>query len=83
MTLPCPHELRRRMHMDEPGAQVELTEREDGVIEMRLHMAVPVNQRWFWTEEWQALEREAESDIAAGRVTHFEDAEAFLKAMPD
>lgn len=81
--LALPRELRRRMHMDEPGAQLELTEREDGVIEMRPQMAVPVNQRWFWTEDWQAREREAESDIAAGRITNFADAEEFLKALPD
>jgi bifunctional DNA-binding transcriptional regulator/antitoxin component of YhaV-PrlF toxin-antitoxin module len=78
-----PSELRKRMHLDEPGAQLELTEREDGVIEVRAQMAVPVAQRWFWTEQWQQREREAEADVAAGRVTQFEDAESFLDALPD
>ena len=28
-----PTELRRRLHLDEPGAQLEVTERPDGVVE--------------------------------------------------
>lgn len=78
-----PRELRKRLHLDEPGAQLEVTEREDGVIEMRALMAVPVTQSWFWTEEWQEREREADADVAAGRVTRFEDAESLLDALPD
>jgi hypothetical protein len=35
-------------------------------------------QRWFWSERWQRLEREADDDIAAGRITTFEDVESFL-----
>ena len=27
------------------------------------------DQKWWWTEEWQAGEREAEADIQAGRVS--------------
>ena len=41
-------------------------------------LPVPADQRWFWTERWQAMEREADEDIAAGRVLEFEDADAFL-----
>ncbi len=29
---------------------------------------VAEDQKWWWTEEWQAGEREAEADIQAGRV---------------
>ncbi len=32
-------------------------------------MAIPKNQAWFWTKEWQAMEKEADEDIAAGRVS--------------
>jgi hypothetical protein len=35
-------------------------------------------QRWFWSERWQRLEREADDDIAAGRIATFEDVESFL-----
>ena len=78
-----PRELRERMHLDDPGAQIELIEREDEVIEMRPQMAVPGSQRWFWTTQWQARERAAEEDVSQDRLTRFDDAESFLDALPD
>lgn len=78
-----PRELRKRLHLDAPGAQVELTEREDGVIELRAQMAVPVTQSWFWSEDWQQREREAQADLSAGRYTTYEDVGSFLDALPD
>jgi hypothetical protein len=41
------------------------------------------DQAWFWTPEWQAKEREADADIAAGRVTRFESDEEFLRALDE
>jgi len=35
------------------------------------------SQAWFWTDEWQASEREAEADAAAGRVEFFGSSEEF------
>ena len=40
---------------------------------------VPKDQLWFWTSEWQKKEREADEDIAAGRLTEFESVEDLLK----
>jgi bifunctional DNA-binding transcriptional regulator/antitoxin component of YhaV-PrlF toxin-antitoxin module len=77
-TIALPAELRRRHHLDEPGAQVHIVEREDGTIELQPMLPVPADQRWFWTERWQAMEREADEDIAAGRVVTFDDIDAFL-----
>ncbi len=68
-TVALPADLRRRLHLDEPGAQVQIVERDDGVVELRPLLPLPADQRWFWTERWQAMEREADEDIAAGRVT--------------
>ncbi len=36
------------------------------------------DQWWFWTPEWQAGEREADADLAAGRFQRFDSDEAFL-----
>jgi len=41
-TIAIPPEVRRRFGLDRPGAQVELVEREDGVIELRPHVPMPV-----------------------------------------
>jgi len=38
-------------------------------------------QAWFWTPEWQQMEKEADEDIAAGRVESFESGEAFLDVL--
>ena len=56
-----PTELRRRLHLDEPGAQVEILERDDGVLELRAALPVPADQAWFWTERWQLREREVDA----------------------
>lgn len=68
-TVALPADLRRRLHLDEPGAQVQIVERDDGIVELRPLLPIPADQRWFWTERWQAMEREADEDIATGRVT--------------
>jgi antitoxin MazE len=73
-----PAELRERLHGNEPGTQIEVTEIRPGVFEIRAVVPVPADQTWFWTERWQAMEREADDDVAAGRVRHFESADAFL-----
>lgn len=77
-TIAIPADIRKRHHLDEPGAQVELVEREDGVIELRPQLPHPAEQQWFWTERWQRMEREADADITAGRVTTHESGKDFL-----
>jgi hypothetical protein len=39
------------------------------------------SQAWFWTEEWQAGEREVDANIAAGNLIHFASDEDFLAAL--
>jgi bifunctional DNA-binding transcriptional regulator/antitoxin component of YhaV-PrlF toxin-antitoxin module len=77
-TVALPAELRRKYRLDEPGAQLEVTERDDGVIELRPTLPVPVDVMWFWSEGHQAAEREAEDDLAAGRFRTFDDADSLL-----
>ena len=73
-----PADLRQRLHLDEPGAQVEITERPDGVLELRPALPVPADQAWFWTEQWQQREREVDEQIAAGRATVHDSADDLL-----
>jgi bifunctional DNA-binding transcriptional regulator/antitoxin component of YhaV-PrlF toxin-antitoxin module len=80
-TLALPAELRKRHHLDEPGAQVRVVEREDGVIELHPLAAIPADQRWFWTERWQRMERKADDDIAAGRVRAYNGVEDLLDSL--
>jgi hypothetical protein len=55
------------------GAAVLLEEITDGRIDPE--------QAWFWTREWQEKEREADEDVAAGRVTSYESDDQFLGAL--
>ena len=72
-----PSAIRRHFGLDQPGAQVEVIER-DGEIVLRPHVAVPAEQAWFWTERWQQMEREADDAIAARRVTVNDDVDDLL-----
>ena len=57
------------------GAAILLGEISDGRIDP--------DQAWFWTREWQGREREADDDLAAGRVTPYESDEEFLAALDE
>lgn len=81
--LTLPAELRRRYHLDEPGAQVSLVETEDGHIELIPLVAIPADQQWFWTERWQKMEREVDDAVAAGETEVFDDAESFLANLDE
>lgn len=80
-TIALPSELRQRHHLDDAGAQVRLVERPDGVIELHPMIAVPADQVWFWSDRWQAMEREAEADVGAGRVTAHSGVDDLLEAL--
>jgi len=41
------------------------------------------DQAYFWTKEWQAGEREADEDIAAGRVETFDTMDDLLADLMD
>ena len=77
-TIALPAGLRRRLHLDEPGAQVAISERDDGVIELRPALPVPADQRWFWTDRWQAMEREVDGHLRAGRVVLLDGLDALF-----
>lgn len=67
-TVTIPKEVRGELG---ENALFEAVRREDGVIELRPKIAIDASQAWFWTERWQQMEREADEDIAAGRVKTF------------
>ena len=45
---------------------------------LREALATAEDQAWFWTEEWQAGEREAEADLVAGRYETFDTMEDLI-----
>jgi len=79
--LALPSDVRARHGLDRPGAQVEVVERDDGVIELHPHLPVPADQAWFWSARWQQLEREVNERVDRGDVETFEDSADFLDAL--
>ena len=81
--LSLPADLRKRMHMDEPGAQIEILERDGGVLELRTVLPVPAAEKWFWDERWQVGELAVDEHVSGGRETFYENDEDFLASLPD
>ena len=42
---------------------------ETGNVTLTPQVTIDRDQAWYWTPEWQKGEREADEDIAAGRVS--------------
>lgn len=38
-------------------------------------------QAWFWTPEWQAGEREADAQLAAGKSENYQSGADFMAAL--
>lgn len=65
-----PKSILDRFNLDE-GDTLELSVNENGDIVVIPMVQVPASQRWFWTEEWQKDEREADENIRTGNVKSF------------
>lgn len=74
-----PRAIRDAARLSE-GDLVEVVLTDEGIL-LRPKKVVDATQAWFWTPEWQAGEREASEDIAAGQVEVFEDDESFLASL--
>jgi hypothetical protein len=53
----------------------------DGAAVLLEEIANDPDQAGFWTRGWQAREREADADLAAGRVDRYESDEDLLDAL--
>src|SRR5437870_13709803 len=74
-----PEEIRAAAHLEE-GDLLEAEITDEGIL-LRPQKVIDATQAWFWTPEWQAGEREADADLAAGRGETFGSGEEFLKAL--
>jgi antitoxin PrlF len=72
-----PAEIRDALGVNE-GDDVLFFSDEQGRVMIARAQIIPPEQAWFWTKRWQELEREAQADIDAGRVSEFEKVEQAL-----
>ena len=77
--LTIPAAVRRAARLAE-GDPVYVTMTEEGIL-LKPQKLVDATQAWFWESSWQAREREADEDLAAGRTTRHGSSEEFLTAL--
>lgn len=77
ITLPL--KVRQALHVEE-GDDVAFVI-EDGQVVIRGLKSIPAEQEWFWTNAWQAGEREASEQLADNKGSIFGDSEAFLDSL--
>jgi antitoxin PrlF len=75
--LTLPDDIRRALHIGE-GDEVEFSLHDDGTVTVRGFVSIRTDQAWFFTPEWLAGEQEADNEIAAGRGTVHESADAMF-----
>ena len=71
-----PAALRRAAGI-EVGDYLEVQVVDDRLV-LSPKQVIDKSQAYFWTEAWQAGEREAQDDLAAGRVARFKTLEALI-----
>jgi AbrB family looped-hinge helix DNA binding protein len=74
-----PREVREALHVDE-GDDIAFVV-EGGHVTMRGLKSIPADQAWFWSDDWQAGEREASGQLARAEGSVFEDGPAFLDSL--
>jgi AbrB family looped-hinge helix DNA binding protein len=80
--LTLPATVRQALHIEE-GDEVEFQVTASGEVVLRGLTTIPADQRWFWTEQWQAGEREASEQIARGEVTIHDSVDDMFAHLTD
>ena len=75
-----PSEVRRRMRASEGDVFVAEVRTPDEIV-LRKKSLVDSSQVYFWTDDWQRGEREAQEDIRRGRVKRFRSAKALISDL--
>lgn len=70
-----------KKHMPLEDGEILQVQVEDGKIILVPMKLIPAEQAWFWTSEWQKGEKEAEKDIAAGKIKSFDNIDDLLEDL--
>jgi AbrB family looped-hinge helix DNA binding protein len=74
-----PEDIRAAARLEEGDLlDAELTD--EGIL-LRPRKVIDATQAWFWSPEWQQGEREAEADLAAGRIETVASGEEMISAL--
>jgi len=75
-----PPEIRSLLGVGE-GDDLIFSTDENGHVVISRAQVIPPEQAWFWSERWQKLEREAQEDLANGRLTEYGDLSSVLNSL--
>ncbi|MBI5142569.1 MAG: AbrB/MazE/SpoVT family DNA-binding domain-containing protein [Nitrospirae bacterium] len=76
-----PDDVRKSLRV-EIGDTLDIVEK-DGVLIVKPVIVVDKAQAYFWSEEWQTGEKEAEAAKKAGDLKEFDDAAGAIKWLRD
>jgi len=74
-----PSELADELHLEE-GDLLMFEATREGIL-IRPQKYIDATQAWFWTPKWQAMERQADEDLRAGRYREFDSDEGFRESL--
>ena len=77
--LTLPEDIRSAARLEE-GDLLEAELTPDGIL-LRPQKLIDATQAWFWNPTWQAGEREADADRAAGRLEAFANGDALIVGL--
>lgn len=77
ITLPA--EIRKRLHC-EVGDLVEFIAKDNFII-LKTKVLIDKDQEWFWKDEWQRGEKDAQEDIIKKKVKKFKSAKELIKDL--
>ena len=63
------------------GEELKYDITDDGALILRPVITVPKDQAWFWTEKWQAEEREVDEEIRTGQISAPQNLEDFINDL--
>jgi AbrB family looped-hinge helix DNA binding protein len=75
-----PSEIRNLLGLN-VGDDLAFSLNEQGQVIITRLEVIPPDQAWFWTEQWQKAEREAQADIDAGRVHRYANIDEAVSAL--
>ncbi|MDR3588017.1 MAG: AbrB/MazE/SpoVT family DNA-binding domain-containing protein [Desulfosporosinus sp.] len=75
-----PREYTEYVNVSE-GEELRYEITDDGALILRPVITVPKDQAWFWTDKWQAEEKEVDEEIKAGQISSPQNAEDFINDL--
>lgn len=79
--LTIPKSIRDALKLEE-DSQLEVTI-QNGAIVLQPVITIARDQAWFWSDEWQEGEREAEQEIKAGNFATFNNLDELFADLND